>query len=87
MNDYYLEPDQSIIEKLLKVYEEFEEVVDSFKVENNNSDKAQEILDLILSSLNLLKKMEREELIDVQTELFKHQLKLNRYLENGKYKK
>lgn len=87
MDEYYLEPNQTIKEKFLKVYEEFNETLESFRQGNNNSHKAEEVLDLILSSINLLKKMQEEELIDIPTELFRHQIKLNSYLESGKYSK
>lgn len=87
MDEYYLEPEQTVKKKFLKVYEEFNETLEAFQEGNNNSHRAEEILDLILSSVNLLKKMQEEELIDVGTETFKHSVKLNGYLESGKYKK
>ncbi|MGL5426391.1 MAG: hypothetical protein ACRDAS_00550 [Cetobacterium sp.] len=87
MDEYYLEPNQSVKQKFLKVYEEFDETLEIFQEGNCNSDRAQEVLDLILSSVNLLRKMQHEDLIDIGTETFKHSLKLNKYLETGKYKK
>ncbi|MGL4976650.1 MAG: hypothetical protein ACRC5G_01380 [Cetobacterium sp.] len=54
MDEYYLEPNQTIKEKFLKVYEEFNETLESFRQGNNNSHKAEEVLDLILSSINLV---------------------------------
>ena len=87
MDEYYLEPQQSIVGKKEKIDEEYNEVVMSFESNNNTSDLAQEVLDLILVSINFLKKLENEEMIDIPSELFKHQIKLNCYLETGKYKK
>lgn len=87
MVDYYLEPNQTVKQKLLKVYEEFLETLEAFQEGKDNSDRAQEILDLILSSINLLKKMENEELIDIGDEISKHLVKLDEYLKIGKYKK
>lgn len=87
MEDYFLEPQQSIMGKMQKISEEYEEVKQEFKLNNNTSELAQEVLDLILVSFNFLKKLEAEEMIDIPSELFKHQVKLNRYLETGKYTK
>ena len=88
MAEYYLEPQQSIIGKMKKIDEEYGEVKEAFESEGlNTSELAQEVLDLILVSFNFLKKLEAEEMIDIPSELFKHQVKLNRYLETGKYKK
>ncbi|MGL5904792.1 MAG: hypothetical protein ACRCZO_19060 [Cetobacterium sp.] len=87
LNDYYLEPNQSINEKFNKVKEEFYEVKDCFENNYNNSDTAQEMLDLILTSVNLLKKMEREDLITISEEVEIHKDKLEYYLKSGKYSK
>lgn len=88
MEDYYLEPQQSIPDKMVKVKEEFREVKESYEDNNcDNSHLAQEALDLILSTTNLLRKMQDEGLIDIGTETFKHSVKLNQYLETGKYTK
>ncbi|MGL5189817.1 MAG: hypothetical protein ACRC7S_09240 [Cetobacterium sp.] len=88
MSEYYLEPTQTLGAKFQKVEEEFLEVRDEFlKLDNNYSELAQEILDLILASKNLLKKLENNNHIDIGTEVFKHSLKLNKYLDSGKYKK
>ncbi|MEG1365576.1 MAG: hypothetical protein RSC71_08435, partial [Cetobacterium sp.] len=70
-----------------KIDEEYAEVKEAFEPNNDTSELAQEVLDLILVSFNFLKKLEVEEMIDIPTELFKHQVKLNGYLETGKYKK
>lgn len=86
MSEYYLEPNQDVLDKFLKVREEFLEVSDEVYKETK-SELAQEILDLILASKNLLKKLEQEGKVDIGTETFKHSLKLNKYLESGKYKK
>ncbi|MGL5712753.1 MAG: MazG nucleotide pyrophosphohydrolase domain-containing protein [Paraclostridium sp.] len=86
MSEYYLEPNQDVLDKFLKVREEFLEVSEEIYKETK-SELAQEILDLILASKNLLKKLEREGKVDIGTETFKHSLKLNKYLESGKYKK
>lgn len=87
LNDYYLEPNQSINEKFNKVKEEFYEAKDCFENNYNNSDTAQEILDLILTSVNLLKKMEREDLITISEEVEIHKDKLEYYLGSGKYRR
>lgn len=87
MDDYYLEPNQSYSGKFMKVVEEYGELKESVENCGTHSATAQEILDLILSSINLLKKMNDEELIDIGTETFKHSVKLNQYLETGKYTK
>lgn len=89
MDEYYLEPDQGLVGKMEKIDEEYKEVKKALESggAETTSDLAQEILDLILVSLNFLKKLESEEMIDIPTELFKHQVKLNGYLETGKYKK
>lgn len=87
MEDYYLEPQQSTVEKMDKIDEEYLELRKAYFTKESFSEIGQETLDLILSSINFLKKLEEEELIDIPTELFKHQLKLNRYLETGKYTK
>ncbi|MGL5854197.1 MAG: hypothetical protein ACRCYA_03060 [Cetobacterium sp.] len=87
MDEYYLEPEQSILGKIEKIHEEYGEVKESIEEKKSNSHTAQEVLDLILVSVNFLKKLEAEEMIDIPTELFKHQVKLNRYLDTGKYKK
>ncbi|MGL5716763.1 MAG: hypothetical protein ACRCX2_27355 [Paraclostridium sp.] len=87
LDEFYLEPNQSINEKFNKVKEEFCEVKDCFENNYNNSDTAQELLDLILSSINLLKKMEREDLIAISEELKLHKEKLEYYLKSGKYSK
>lgn len=88
MSEYYLEPNQTLGMKFQKVSEEFEEVrVEFLNKKINNSDLAQELLDLVLTCKNMLHKMEDLGLIQVGTETFKHSLKLNGYLENGKYKK
>lgn len=87
MAEYYLEPQQSIVGKKEKIDEEYNEVKAAFESNNNTSELAQEVLDLILVSVNFLKKLEAEEMIDIPSELFKHQVKLNQYLETGKYKK
>lgn len=86
MSEYYLEPNQDVLDKFLKVREEFLEVSEEIYKETK-SELAQEILDLILASKNLLKKLEQEGKVDIGTETFKHSLKLNKYLESGKYKK
>lgn len=90
MNDFYFEPDQSLLEKMNKVSEEFKEVDKShFEMltgKGTASELAQELLDLIHSSINMLKKMDKEELITYDTEIFKHSIKLIQYLENKKYK-
>lgn len=89
MDEYYLEPNQGLVGKVEKIHEEYGEVKEA--LENlgaeTTSELAQEVLDLILVSVNFLKKLEAEEMIDIPTELFKHQVKLNGYLETGKYKK
>ena len=88
MEDYYLETQQSIPDKMVKVKEEFREVKESYEDDDcDNSHLAQELLDLILVSKNMLRKMQDEGLIDIGTETFKHSVKLNQYLETGKYKK
>ena len=87
MEYYYLEPGQSYSGKFMKVVEEFEELKESVETCQTHSATAQEALDLILTTMNLLKKMEDEELIDIGTETFKHSIKLNKYLETGKYEK
>lgn len=87
MDEYYLEPQQSVIGKKEKIDEEYNEVKAAFESNINTSELAQEVLDLILVSFNFLKKLEAEEMIDIPSELFKHQVKLNGYLETGKYKK
>lgn len=88
MSEYYLEPNQTLGAKFQKVEEEFLEVKEEFlDLVDNKSDLAQELLDLILSSKNMLKKLEDSGYIDIGTETFKHSLKLNKYLESGKYKK
>lgn len=88
MDNYYLESNQSIVEKFFKVKEEYEEVFEEFAMNNNSkSDLAQELLDLILASKNMLRKMQDEELINIGTETFNHRVKLNTYLETGKYRK
>ncbi|MGL5713615.1 MAG: hypothetical protein ACRCX2_11400 [Paraclostridium sp.] len=86
MSEYYLEPNQDVLDKFLKVREEFLEVSEEIYKETK-SELAQEILDLILASKNLLKKLEQEGKVDIGTETFKHSLKLNKYLESGKYEK
>ncbi|MGL5658177.1 MAG: hypothetical protein ACRDDK_03765 [Cetobacterium sp.] len=89
MDEYYLEPDQGLVGKMEKIDEEYNEV--KVALEDGGADTiselAQEVLDLILVSYNYLRKLEEEEMIDIPTEVFKHQVKLNRYLETGKYKK
>lgn len=89
MDEYYLEPNQGLAAKIEKIHEEYGEVKEA--LENGGaettSELAQEVLDLILVSVNFLKKLEAEEMIDIPSELFKHQVKLNGYLETGKYKK
>lgn len=89
MHDYYLEPDQGLVGKMEKIDEEYNEV--KAALEDGGADTiselAQEVLDLMLVSYNYLRKLEEEEMIDIPTEVFKHQVKLNRYLETGKYKK
>ena len=89
MDEYYLEPDQGLVAKIEKIHEEYGEVKEA--LENGGaettSELAQEVLDLILVSVNFLKKLEAEEMIDIPSELFKHQVKLNGYLETKKYKK
>lgn len=89
MDEYYLEPDQGLVGKMEKIDEEYNEV--KAALEDGGADTiselAQEVLDLILVSYNYLRKLEEEEMIDIPTEVFKHQVKLNRYLETGKYKK
>lgn len=91
MEDYYLEPKQSYSNKYKKVVEEFNELKESVESYGPGASTAQEItqeaLDLILSTTNLLRKMQDEGLIDIGTETFKHSVKLNQYLETGKYKK
>ncbi|MGL5778834.1 hypothetical protein [Cetobacterium sp.] len=90
LNDFYFEPQQILLEKMDKVTEEFKEVDKSYFNmligKNTASELAQELLDLIHSSINMLKKMDSEELITYDTEIFKHSIKLIQYLENGKYK-
>lgn len=90
INDFYFEPNQSLLEKMDKVIEEFKEVDKShFEMltgKGTASELAQELLDLIHSSINMLKKMDQEELITYDTEIFKHSIKLIQYLENKKYK-
>ncbi len=89
MDEYYLEPDQGLVGKMEKIDEEYNEV--KAALEDGGADTiselAQEVLDLMLVSYNYLRKLEEEEMIDIPTEVFKHQVKLNRYLETGKYKK
>lgn len=89
INDFYFEPNQSLLEKMDKVTEEFKEVDKShFEMltgKGTASELAQELLDLIHSSINMLKKMDKEELITYDTEMFKHSIKLIQYLESGKY--
>ncbi|MGL5126165.1 MAG: hypothetical protein ACRC6U_09340 [Fusobacteriaceae bacterium] len=85
LKDYHLEPNLGIRGQLSKVMEEFEEVKEAFGENRNNSHRAQEILDLILSSVNLLRKMERDDLILISEEVEMHKNKLNFYLEEGKY--
>ena len=72
-----------------KVTEEFKEVDKShFEIltgKGTASELAQELLDLIHSSVNMLKKMDKDELITCETEIFKHSIKLIHYLESGKY--
>lgn len=88
MSEYYLEPNQSLGQKFQKVEEEFLEVKEEFlELIDNKSDLAQELLDLILSSKNMLKKLEDSGYIDIGTETFRHSLKLNKYLEDKKYRK
>lgn len=89
MDEYYLEPDQGLVGKMEKIDEEYNEV--KAALEDGGADTiselAQEVLDLMLVSYNYLRKLEEEEMIDIPTEVFKHQVKLNSYLETGKYKK
>ncbi|MEG2347410.1 MAG: hypothetical protein RSB50_06985 [Cetobacterium sp.] len=87
MGDYYLEPQQSVEDKFLKVEEEYKEIKMGICFSKGNSHIAQELLDTILACKNMLRKMQDEELIDIGTETFKHSVKLNQYLETGKYKK
>ncbi|WP_297636804.1 hypothetical protein [uncultured Clostridium sp.] len=91
MEDYYLEPKQSYSSKYTKVVEEFGELKECVEnygpVSSTAEEIAQESLDLILSTTNFLRKMQDEGLIDIGTETFKHSVKLNQYLETGKYTK
>lgn len=89
MDEYYFEPQQSIVGKMEKIDEEYLEVkqAQEYGGAETTSELAQEVLDLMLASFNFLKKLEAEEMIDIPSELFKHQVKLNQYLETGKYKK
>lgn len=87
MDNYYLEPNQSILDQVNKIDEEYLELRKAWVTKETTSEIAQEALDLILATKNFLKKLEAEDLIDIPSELFKHQVKLNRYLETGKYKK
>lgn len=87
MDDYYLEPNQSILDQVNKIDEEYLELRKAWVTKETTSEIVQEALDLILATKNFLKKLEAEDLIDIPSELFKHQVKLNRYLETGKYKK
>lgn len=87
MDYYYLEPNQSILDKVNKIDEEYLELRKAWVTKETTSEIVQEALDLILATKNFLKKLEAEDLIDIPSELFKHQVKLNRYLETGKYKK
>ncbi|MGL5685989.1 MAG: hypothetical protein ACRCXQ_09380 [Vagococcus fluvialis] len=88
MSEYYLEPNQTLGAKFQKVEEEFLEVRKEFLEENiDNSKLAQETLDLMLTCKNMLKRMEELGIIDIGTEVFKHSIKLNKYLEDKKYVK
>lgn len=89
MDEYYLEPDQGLVGKMEKIDEEYNEVKAALEEGGADtiSELAQEVLDLMLVSYNYLRKLEEEEMIDIPTEVFKHQVKLNKYLETGKYKK
>lgn len=89
MDEYYLEPDQGLVGKMEKIDEEYNEVKTALEDGGADtiSELVQEVLDLILVSYNYLRKLEEEEMIDIPTEVFKHQVKLNRYLDTGKYKK
>lgn len=89
MDGFFFEPAQSIKEKIEKISEEFKEVLEAYQNSvsgiDTSSDLAQEALDLILVSVNLLKKLEKEERISLGTEFFKHSLKLGRYESEKKY--
>lgn len=90
LNDFYFEPTQTVCEKVGKLEEESKEVIEahekSLKGKKSNSDVAQEVLDTIHAGINLLKKMNEEELVTIETEIFKHSVKLGEYLDSGKYK-
>ncbi|MGL4998557.1 MAG: hypothetical protein ACRC5T_06260 [Cetobacterium sp.] len=87
LDEFHLEKELGVSEQFQKVLEEYVELEESFYTNCNNSHRAQEALDLILSTLNLLKKMERDDLITISEEVEMHKDKLNFYLESGKYKK
>lgn len=87
MKNYFFESQESVQDKLNKIDEEYLELRKAWVTKETSSETAQEVLDLILTCKNFLKKLEAEDLIDIPSELFKHQNKLNRYLETGKYTK
>ncbi|MGL5745421.1 MAG: MazG nucleotide pyrophosphohydrolase domain-containing protein [Cetobacterium sp.] len=86
-NNFYLEPNQSLIKKENKFLEEVEEAATCILENSNKSELAQELLDVMLTAFNLLKKLEKEDYIDLKTELKDHKNKLDGYVEQGKYKK
>lgn len=87
LENYYLEPGESYSTKFLKIVEEYGELKESVEEGKTHSHTAQEVLDLMLTCVNFLKRMEKDEFITIGTEVYKHSVKLNKYLETGKYKK
>lgn len=80
---FYFEPRQDLSEKIEKVVEEHHEVLEAFHYFNKGSktasELADELLDSILSSINALKKLSKDELVDLETVVNKHRIKIECY--------
>ncbi|MGL6023788.1 MAG: hypothetical protein ACRC0F_04155 [Cetobacterium sp.] len=85
MELFHFEHEASLQHQFNKIKEEYLEVHKSFFNNESNHELAQELLDLILATKNLLLKMERDDLINLSYETDVHLEKVNYYVKSNKY--
>lgn len=89
MDKLYINPRESLQTKLCKMDEEATEAIEAYIDYKNgvktSSEVADEVLDTILTCINMLKKMQDEELIDLNEVTNNHKKKLNDYIKTKKY--